>query len=188
MHARQFQRTLPGLGAGVGEEHAVKAGVFGEAQSKLCLAAVIEKVRGVDERAALAGDGLFNDRMAVAERIDADAAEQIKVLRTVLVDNVNAFAADKENGIALVGGQQQPGFGGANLIEFVQFIFLLVHQATITSVPWATRELHRSGREPAASAGKILTRLTPFKRASRQALSLGSMPPEMTSLLAISAI
>jgi hypothetical protein len=58
----------------------------------------------------------------------------------------------------------------------------------MTSVPWATRELHRSGSEPAASAGRILTRFTPFKSASRQALSLGNMPPEMTALLAISAI
>src|SRR6185312_13369113 len=32
------------------------------------------------------------------------------------------------------------------------------------------------------------TRLTPFKRASRQAASLGSIPPEMTALCAISAI
>ena len=60
--------------------------------------------------------------------------------------------------------------------------------ATITSVPWATRELHRSGRKPAASAGKIRTRFTPLRRASRQALSLGNMPPEMTAFLAISAI
>ena len=58
----------------------------------------------------------------------------------------------------------------------------------MTSVPYATRELHRSGKEPAASAGKMRTRLTPFNNASRQALNLGNMPPEITALLAISAI
>ena len=57
--------------------------------------------------------------------------------------------------------------------------------ATMTSVPWVTRELTRSGRELAASAGRMRTRLTPFKRASRQALSLGNIPPEMTADLAI---
>jgi hypothetical protein len=79
----------------------------------------------VDERAALAGDGFLNDRMAVAEGVDADAAEQVKVLRTVLVDNVNALTTNEKDGVAVVGGKQKPAFSGANLIEFGQFISLL---------------------------------------------------------------
>ena len=167
------------------EEGAIEAGPLGEAQRKLRLALVVVEVRGVDERAALAGDGFFNHRVVVAERVDADAAEQVEISSSVLVDDVNALAADKEDGVAVVGGKQQPGFGGANLIEFVQFHFSSGHHH-FGAVGYAGAA--QVGKEPAASAGKILTRFTPFNRASRQALSLGNMPPEMTALLAISAI
>ncbi len=90
--AGQLHGALPGFGAGVGEEGAVEAGLLGEAQGELRLALVVVEVRGVDERAALAGDGFDDDRVIVAERVDADAAEQVEVLRTVLVDDVNALA------------------------------------------------------------------------------------------------
>ena len=60
--ARQLERALPGFGAGVGEEDAVEAGALGEAQRELGLALVVVEVRGVDERAALRGDGLFDRR------------------------------------------------------------------------------------------------------------------------------
>ena len=89
MGAGEFQRAFPGFGAGVGKEDAVEAGTLGETQSELGLALVIEEVRRVNELAALLGDGLFNRRMPVAERVDADAAEQVEVLRTVLVDEVD---------------------------------------------------------------------------------------------------
>jgi hypothetical protein len=36
---------------------------------------------------------------------------------------VNAFAADKEDGVAIVGGKQKLRFRGANLIEFGQLHF-----------------------------------------------------------------
>jgi hypothetical protein len=35
---------------------------------------------------------------------------------------VNAFAANKEDGIAFIGGKQKLCFRGANLIEFGHFI------------------------------------------------------------------
>jgi hypothetical protein len=79
MGARQLHCALPGFGAGVGEEDAVEAGALGEAQREFRLSLVIEEVRRVDERAALAGDGFFDNRMVIAERVDADAAEQIEI-------------------------------------------------------------------------------------------------------------
>ena len=75
----------------------------------------------MDERAALAGDGVFNRGMRVPERIDTDAAEQIEISVALLIDEMNAFAAHKENRIALIGGEQQPFFRGANLIELRHF-------------------------------------------------------------------
>jgi hypothetical protein len=112
------------------KKHAVEAGALGEAQSEFRLALVIVEVRRVDERAALFGDGFFNNRMVIAERVDADAAEQVEVLRTVLVDDVNTLAADKEDGVAVVGGKQKLCFRGANLIEFGHIRNLLVAQRT----------------------------------------------------------
>src|SRR5580698_99042 len=107
MGASQFKRALPGLGAGVGEEDAIESGALGEAQSEFGLAFVIEEVRRMNERAALLGDGFLDNWMAVAEGVDADAAEQVEVLRTVLVDYVNALAADKEDGVAFISLKQQ---------------------------------------------------------------------------------
>ncbi len=97
--ARQLERALPGFGAGVGEEGAVEAGALGEAQREFRLALVIEEVRGVDQRAALAGDGLLNRGMVIAERVDADAAEQVEVAIAVLVDDVTPSPSTKRIGL-----------------------------------------------------------------------------------------
>src|ERR1700719_4176385 len=128
--------------------------------------------------------------MSIPQRVDADAAQKVQILRATFIDQVHTLSANKEDWIAFVCLQQQLRFCGANLIQLRQFSYssLLGSQATITSVPCATRLLHRSGREPAASAGKIRTRFTPCSSASRHALSLGNMPPEMIALFAISAI
>ena len=186
MRARQFQRAFPRFGAGVGKEDAIHARALRQPQRQFRLSLVIEEVRRVDQRSALVHDGSLNRRMPVAQRIHADAAQQVEILRTALVNQVHALAADKQDRVPFVG------LKAAAAILLREFgpvsSHLISPQATITSVPWATRLLHRSGREPAASAGKILTRFTPFSSASRQALSLGSIPPEMTALFAISAI
>ena len=76
---------------------------FGQAQREFGLSFVVEEVRGVNERAALFGDGLFDCGMAVAKRVDADAAQQVEIAVAVFVDEVNALAAHKENRIALIG-------------------------------------------------------------------------------------
>ena len=56
----------------------------------------------MDELAALLGDGLLDRRMRVAERVDADAAQQVEVRSSVLVDEVTRLRRDEENGIPLV--------------------------------------------------------------------------------------
>ena len=93
--AGELQRGLPGFGAGVAEEDAVEAGEFGEAQGELGGAAVVEEVAGVQQRLRLRGDGGGDGRVVVAERADADAAEQVEVVVAVLVAQVDAFAGDE---------------------------------------------------------------------------------------------
>ena len=59
--ASQLHCAFPGFSAGVGEEGAIEAAAFGEAQGELGLTLVVEEVGGVDELAALLGDGVFDD-------------------------------------------------------------------------------------------------------------------------------
>ena len=56
---------------------------------------------------ALADNGLFDGRMGVAERRDADAAEQIEVVVAVFVAQIDALPADEQIRIAFVGLEKQ---------------------------------------------------------------------------------
>src|SRR5271170_7770945 len=149
-----------------------------------------EEVRDVDELVALLGNSMFNGRMAVAQRVHADAAQQIEILLAMFIFEKDALATGEENRVPLVGREQELRLGRPNLLHgFALFHFFGLHaHATITSVPWGIRALHRSGSRPASAAGKMRTRLTPCSNASRQALSFGSMPPLITSSLVSAAI
>src|ERR1700722_7379404 len=72
----------------------------------------------MDERAALSRNRIHNRRMVISERVDADAAEQVEVLRTVLVLDVDPVAAYEKHRAPLVRGEEQAGFRSANLFEF----------------------------------------------------------------------
>ncbi len=87
---------------------------------------VIKKVGSVYQELGLLGQRLGEHGMRVAQSVHADAAEQVKILPAFVVVNVNATALAQQNGIALVGGEQQLGF---------EFLDLLQVHATSTSVP-----------------------------------------------------
>ena len=72
----------------------------------------------MDQLAALLGDGLLDRRMRVAEGVDADAAEEVEVAFAVFVDQMHAFAALKEERVAVVGAEQQLRLSS---FQFVQF-------------------------------------------------------------------
>src|SRR5579862_3440563 len=76
-----------------------------------------EKVRDVDELLALFGDRILYCGMAIAQRIHADATQQIEVAVAVLVDKMDSLTANKENRIPLIGCKQQPRFGCLNCIQ-----------------------------------------------------------------------
>ena len=67
-----------------------------------CAQAIVEMVR----------DGLFDRRMAISQCVHTDPAQQIQVAIALLIDEVHTFAAHEEDGIALVGLEQQLRFGG----------------------------------------------------------------------------
>ena len=65
---------------------------------QLDLGLVQEQVAGVREPRDLAGDGLDQRRVAVAERADRDPGDQVEVLVAVGVPHLAALAADQRDG------------------------------------------------------------------------------------------
>jgi hypothetical protein len=116
--ARELERSLIGLGAAVAEERAIHPCRFREPQSEGRLSFVVVEVRNVNQLATLLDNGLLNRRMRIAQRIDADAAEQIEIAHAVFVDQMHAFATLKEQRIAVVGDEQQLRL---SCFQFVQF-------------------------------------------------------------------
>ncbi len=105
--AGKFECGFPGFGAGVRKEDAVEAADLGEAEGERSGVFVEEEIRGVDKLAALLEDRLLDRWVGVAEGGDADAAEEIEVVVAVFVAQVDALAADEEDGVALVGVEEQ---------------------------------------------------------------------------------
>ena len=66
MRARQLERGLPRLGAGVAQEYSVEASDLREAQRELSCAAMVEEIRRVDELRDLVSDGAGDGGMVVA--------------------------------------------------------------------------------------------------------------------------
>ena len=115
VRARQLERGLDGFAAGVAKIGAIHAGDPRDAFGQAGHLVVEVVVRRVDQRAALLSDCLLNHLVAIAQRVDADAAEQIEIAVAVLIDQMNVFAGDKQNRKAIVGVDQEPRFGGLNL-------------------------------------------------------------------------
>ena len=61
-------------------------------------------------RRSLRGDGTRDGGVAVAKRRDADAAEQVEVLRARVVEQVHAFTTLQQDGVTVIGLQQQLAF------------------------------------------------------------------------------
>src|SRR6185437_3328761 len=101
--ARQFQRSLPCLGAAVAEKHPIQTRHFRQAESKLCLAGMVKEVGSMHQLSALLLDCSKNRGMTVAQPAHTDAAQQIEVADTVLIEKMNAFPANKTDRSAVVG-------------------------------------------------------------------------------------
>ena len=91
--ARELQRRLVRLGAGVAEEHALGERRVDEPLREPQRRLVGEPVRHVPELPRLLVERVHHRRMAVAERGDGDAAREVDVHPAVLVPDARAFAA-----------------------------------------------------------------------------------------------
>src|SRR6185437_2242381 len=108
------------------EEDAIEAADLGEAKCEVRRAFVIEEVRDVEQALALVLNGRFDGRMAVAERGDADAAQEIEKIVTFFVAQIDALSPYEEIGIALIGMEKQ---------LVLRSLYGCQLHATITSVP-----------------------------------------------------
>ena len=121
-----------------------------------------------------------NCGMTVTKRTHADAAQQVKIAVAVLIQKMDAFAANKTDGSAIVGSDQQLRFRRANVVQ----VSCHHHLRAL----WGSRRANIGQHMPPESAGKIRTRCTPPNSASRHAPSFGSMPPLTTAVRVSSGI
>lgn len=91
--ARRFDRALVRLGARIGEEHARQPRARAKPLGQLGLRRGIIVVGGVCERAELLFDRRRPDRVAVAERVDRDAAAEVDVAFSVAAEHLAARRA-----------------------------------------------------------------------------------------------
>ena len=107
----QFQRAFPGLGAAIAEENFFQAGNLDELLRQIGLELVEKQVRDVNQLSRLALQYRFDRGMSVAERVDAQAAEEVEILLALRVPQIDALAAGEQDILAVVGRQQHFGFG-----------------------------------------------------------------------------
>jgi hypothetical protein len=91
--ARDLDRAFHRFGTGITEEHEIGKALFAQPRGKLVAVRALEQVRHVPELCRLllqCGDQM---RMAMAERIDRDAAGEIEITLAVGRDQPRALAA-----------------------------------------------------------------------------------------------
>ncbi len=91
--ARRLDRAFERLGTGIGEEHLVGEGRRGEPLAEPRLTGDLVEIGDVPQPGGLLGQRSDQMRMAVAERVDGDAAGEIQITLAVGGDQPAAFAA-----------------------------------------------------------------------------------------------
>ena len=124
--ARQLERAFPGFGAAVAEKGFIQAGDFGQPLRQLRLIFMEEQIRHVNQPAGLLFQNVLNRGMRMAQRIHSHPAQEVEILLSLGIPQIDAAAVRKQHALAVVGGQQQlllgAGYGGQA-------------HAAITSVP-----------------------------------------------------
>src|SRR5882762_7183686 len=206
--AGEFQSAVGSFGAAVGEEDAAHAGDFGELARERALVGVVIEIAEVDGARGFTADGFYYARVGVAESVDGDAAEEVEIFFARRVIHVGAVAVGEDDGLALVGGQEEL-FGVAEarvelgLLHCGADRFLVInvsHHAAESAACAAGRDSRRtrvpgmafagswerSGacdtrrRESCEPAPTMCTSRTPPSSARLAASSFNTIPPETT--------
>ena len=116
--ARELDRALVGLGAGVGEEHATAAAEQRvEPLGDPGLHVVVIEVRHVQQRARLIGDRVGDLGMRVTERRDREAREEVEVALALAVPEHRALTAHERDRQPAVGLHHVVGVERRQLVE-----------------------------------------------------------------------
>ena len=113
--AGEFVESFVGFGTAVAEkDFPGESDERDEAGGEFGLRAGEEKIRGMDERGGLCGEGLLQGGVGMAEGVDGDAGGEVEVGAVVFVPDAGAFAAAELEGEAGVGRQDvlRVKFGG----------------------------------------------------------------------------
>src|ERR1039458_1628738 len=108
--AGELERSFPSLGAAVAKESAVKPGDLRQQPREFRLILVEEEIRNMNQTAGLALDRRLDGRVVVAERIDADSAQEIQIPLAPRIPEIHAAPAHKKDGLTLVSGKQKLRF------------------------------------------------------------------------------
>ena len=106
VRAHHLQCAFHGLGAGVAEERALQAAGFGQPFGERALIGVEVEIGAVQHAAGLLADHLHQARVRVAQRVHADAGDEIEIALARCIKNVAAFAMIEQQRIAGVGLEQ----------------------------------------------------------------------------------
>jgi hypothetical protein len=100
MRASHFERAFHGFGAGVGKENAIESAGFGDALGEGSLIFVVVEVGRVEDEAGLLAKDFGEPGMGIAERVDADAGDQIEISFAGGVVNIAALSAMQHQRVA----------------------------------------------------------------------------------------
>ena len=106
--AHELDRGLVGLGAAVAEEGAGPGDPGGELLGEPHRPGVAVQVRDVHQRPALLADRPHDRRVAVAEAVDRDPADQVEIGAPLVVEDAAALAAHERQARGVVVLQQDP--------------------------------------------------------------------------------
>ncbi len=106
VQARQLERGLVGLGAGVAEEGRLHVGQGAQALAQAFLPVDAEHVGGVQQQAGLLGDHGGDLRVRVAQGGHCHTGNGIQVFGAVLVPELGPTATDEGHGLAGIGLHQ----------------------------------------------------------------------------------
>src|SRR6185437_12234821 len=121
-----FQCRFPCFSAAVGEKGPVHAGDLCQGSREFALIFVIKEIAGMDKQLRLLRNGPGNCRVRVAQRIHADAAQEVEVLSAAIIVKMHPPAFLQQHRVTVIRRQQ----------EFaLEFLCLLQAHATSTSVP-----------------------------------------------------
>src|SRR5215212_7355414 len=124
------------------------------------------------ERRRLARDRVDPARVAMAERVDRDAGDEVEVLVALVVPQPRALASHELD--------RQPGVGAHHVVA-VECLELRERHG-MTFVPMPSFGNSSSSTEWGSRPSMMCAAFTPLSTASMQAATFGRIPPESWSI------